>query len=189
MNSLLRPALTLFGLLMVLTGVVYPLAVTGIAQLAFSEQANGSLIHQGDRVIGSSLIGQSFADPGHFWGRPSATSRVPYDGAASTGSNLGPLHPGLHEAVETRASALQSDGHAVPIDLVTASGSGLDPHISPASARYQIARVAAARGLDEDEVQRLVIEATEEPTLGFLGAPRVNVLLLNIALDRAHPSP
>lgn len=187
MNSLLRPALTLFGLLTTLTGLVYPLAVTGIAQLAFSGQANGSLIHQGERVVGSALIGQSFTDPGHFWSRPSATGRVPYDGAASTGSNLGPLHPGLHEAVLSRVDALQADGQAVPVDLVTASGSGLDPHISPAGARYQIARVAAARGLEVQDVERLVNAAIEEPTLGFLGAPRVNVLQLNLALDRDHP--
>ena len=187
MKSLLRPALTLFGLLTILTGVVYPLAVTGIAQLAFSEQANGSLIRRGERVVGSALIGQSFTDPGSFWGRPSATSRVPYDGAASTGSNLGPLHSELHEAVQTRLSALQTEEQTVPIDLVTASGSGLDPHISPAGARHQIARVAAARGLDADDVEQLVSHATEEPTLGFLGAPRVNVLQLNLAIDEAFP--
>ena len=186
-QSTLRPAFTLFGLLTLLTGMVYPLAVTVIAQLALSEQANGSLIRQGERVVGSALIGQSFTDPGHFWSRPSATGRVPYDGAASTGSNLGPLHPGLHEAVETRVTALRADGQAVPVDLVTASGSGLDPHISPAAARYQIARVAAARGLDARDLEQLVSAAVEEPTLGFLGAPRVNVLQLNLSLDRDHP--
>ncbi len=187
-KGLFRQAISLFGLLTIVTGAVYPLAVTGVAQLALSEQANGSLLRRDGEVIGSALIGQSNSDPGHFWGRPSATSRVAYDGAASTGSNLGPLHTGLHEAIAGRAETLQASGaHPVPIDLVTASGSGLDPHISPAAARYQVERVAQARGVDVAAVERLVSELTEEPTLGLLGAPRVNVLRLNLALDAAFP--
>lgn len=187
MKSLIRPALVLFVLLSALTGLAYPLLVTGLAQLAFPEQANGSLIRRDGQVIGSALIGQSFSDPAHFWGRPSATGPMPYNAAASSGTNLGPSHPALHEAVRQRVAALrQADPQnlaPVPVDLVTASASGLDPHISRAAADHQVARVARAKGLSRDAVQQLVHQHTETPWLGFLGEPRVNVLRLNLALD------
>lgn len=187
MKSLVRPALVLFVLLSALTGLAYPLLVTGVAQMAFSEQAHGSLIRRDGQVIGSALIGQSFSDPAHFWGRPSATGPMPYNAAASSGSNLGPSHPALHEAVRQRVAALrQADPQnlaPVPVDLVTASASGLDPHISRAAADYQVARVARVKGLSRDAVQQLVHQHTENPWLGFLGEPRVNVLQLNLALD------
>jgi K+-transporting ATPase ATPase C chain len=187
MKSQLRPAITLFALLTILTGVLYPLAVTGIAQLAFPHQANGSLIEKDGAVIGSELIGQQFDDPSYFWGRPSATSPEPYNAASSSGSNLGPTNPALISAVEARVKALQAadpeNTLPIPVDLVTASASGLDPHISVASALYQVSRVASARGLDEADVVALVNQYTEGRQFGIFGEPRVNVLLLNIALN------
>jgi K+-transporting ATPase ATPase C chain len=171
----------------VITGVAYPLIVTGIAQVVFRDQANGSLIEKDGKVIGSRLIGQPFSDPKYFWSRPSATSPMPNNGASSSGSNQGPTNPALKEAVEGRVKALREAGadpkQPVPVDLVTASGSGLDPHISPAAAEYQVARVAKARSLDPQKVRDLVAQATEGRQLGFLGEPRVNVLTLNLALD------
>ncbi len=171
----------------VITGVAYPLIVTGIAQVAFNDQANGSLIEKDGKVVGSRLIGQPFSDPKYFWSRPSATSPMPYNGASSSGSNQGPTNPALKEAVEGRVKALREAGSdaskQVPVDLVTASGSGLDPHISPAAAEYQIPRVAKVRNLPEEKVRELVQKHTEGRQLGFLGEPRVNVLTLNLALD------
>jgi K+-transporting ATPase ATPase C chain len=188
MNTQFRPAITLFVLLTILTGVLYPLVVTGIAQLAFPHQANGSLIEKDGVVIGSELIGQQFDDPSYFWGRPSATSPEPYNAASSSGSNLGPTNPALISAVEARVKALQEadpdNTLPIPVDLVTASGSGLDPHISVASALYQVQRVATARGLNEADVVALVNQYTEGRQFGFLGEPRVNVLWINIALDQ-----
>jgi K+-transporting ATPase ATPase C chain len=175
----------------VLLGIVYPAAMTGISRVLFPAQASGSLVREGDRVVGSSLIGQAFDDPRYFWGRPSATGPVPYNAAASSGSNQGPLHPALHDAVEARVAALRAadpgNNAPVPIDLVTASGSGLDPHISPAAAYYQAARVARARRLSEQRIRALVDAAVEGRTLGVFGEPRVNVLLLNMELDRVTP--
>jgi K+-transporting ATPase ATPase C chain len=168
--------------LSIVTGIAYPLLVTGIAQLAFNEQANGSLILQNEKIVGSRLIGQPFSDPRYFWGRPSATSPMPYNGAASSGSNQGPTNPALKEAVEGRIKALGGPT-PVPADLVTASGSGLDPHISPAAAEYQVVRVAKARSLPEEPVRALVQEYTRGRQLGVLGEPVVNVLELNLALD------
>jgi K+-transporting ATPase ATPase C chain len=171
----------------VITGIAYPLLVTGIAQVAFRDQANGSLIEKDGKVLGSRLIGQPFSDPKYFWSRPSATSPMPYNGASSSGSNQGPTNPALTEAVEGRVKALREAGSdpskPVPVDLVTASGSGLDPHISPAAAEYQVARVAKARNVPEDRVRELVRKHTQGRQLGFLGEPAVNVLLLNLALD------
>jgi K+-transporting ATPase ATPase C chain len=173
----------------VITGVAYPLIVTGIAQVAFKEQANGSLIVKDDKVLGSRLIGQPFSDPKYFWSRASGTSPQPYNGASSSGTNQGPTNPALKEAVEGRVKALRDAGAdaatPVPVDLVTASGSGLDPHISPAAAEYQVARVAKARNLPEDKVRALVAQHTEGRQLGILGEPRVKVLELNLALDAA----
>jgi len=173
----------------VITGVAYPLIVTGIAQVAFKQQANGSLIVKDDKVLGSRLIGQPFSDPKYFWSRASGTSPQPYNGASSSGTNQGPTNPALKEAVEGRVKALRDAGAdaatPVPVDLVTASGSGLDPHISPAAAEYQVARVAKARNLPEDKVRALVVQYTEGRQLGILGEPRVNVLELNLALDAA----
>ena len=175
---------------MVVTGVAYPLIVTGIAQVVFNDQANGSLLREGDKVLGSRLIGQPFSDSKYFWSRLSATGPMPYNGAASSGSNLGPTHPALKEAVAGRVKALREAGsdvsQPVPVDLVTASGSGLDPHISPAAADYQVARVAKIRNLPEEKVRALVQKHTEGRQLGFLGEPRVNVLTLNLALDAAR---
>ncbi len=183
----LRPALVILALLTLLTGVAYPLLVTGIAQAAFPSQANGSLLRRGDKVIGSSLIGQQFEGPGYFWSRLSATAPA-YNAGASSGSNLGPLNPALKAAVKGRVDALRSadPGNAalIPVDLVTASGSGLDPHISPAAALYQVRRVASARQLDERPVKALVDAHVEGRQLGVLGEPVVNVLLLNLALDK-----
>jgi K+-transporting ATPase ATPase C chain len=185
-NHLKTATLTLI-VLSVVTGVVYPLAVTAVAQLAFPHQANGSLILGDGRAVGSALIGQPFSDPGHFWSRPSATGPVPYNAGASTGSNLGPLNPALTEAVAARVQALRDadpgNTQPVPVDLVTASGSGLDPHISPAAAEYQVSRVARVRGLDVARVRELVAQHTEPRQLGVLGEPAVNVLTLNLALD------
>lgn len=171
----------------VLLGVAYPLLVTGAANLLFPWQATGSLIERDGKAIGSALIGQPFDDPRYFWGRPSATSPMPYNGASSSGSNLGPLNPGLVEAVRARVEKLRAadpgNDAPVPADLVTASASGLDPHISPEGARYQVGRVAKARGLDRERIAALVARHTEGRQLGFLGEPRVNVLRLNVALD------
>ena len=188
-EGLLRPAIVLFVLLSVVTGLLYPLAVTGVAQLTMPAAANGSLVVRDGQVVGSTLIGQSFADPKHFWGRPSATGPMSHNAAASSGSNLGPMNPALADAVKARIEALRAadpgNTAAVPVDLVTASASGLDPHISRAAADYQLARVARARALPEPELKRLLDQHTEWPVLGFLGEPRVNVLLLNLALDAA----
>jgi potassium-transporting ATPase KdpC subunit len=189
MNSQLRPALTIFLFLTLITGVVYPLAVTGIAQTLFPHQANGSLIHVDGRLYGSELIGQQFDDPKYFWGRPSATA---YNAAASSGSNLAPTNPVLHEMVQARIDALKladpGNRLRIPVDLVTTSASGLDPHISVAAALYQVHRVAAARGVSEADVQSLVDANMEGRQFGFLGELRVNVLLLNLALDGIKPS-
>lgn len=183
----LRPALVVFIALTLITGVAYPLLVTAIAQVAFPRQANGSVIEVNGRVVGSALIGQAFDGPGYFWSRPSATN-PPYNGASSAGSNLGPTNPELFRLVAQRVEKLRAahpdQKGLVPVDLVTASGSGLDPHISPAAAEYQIGRVAKARGLPKEQVRQLVQEHTEGRTFGLLGEPRVNVLLLNLALDR-----
>jgi K+-transporting ATPase ATPase C chain len=188
MKTLIRPAVSLFVLLTVITGVVYPLAVTGVAKMAFPAQAAGSLIVKDGKPVGSSLIGQNFSDPKYFWGRPSATSPMAYNGTGSGGSNLGPLNPALVDAVKGRVEALKAadpgNESTVPVDLVTASGSGLDPHISVAAAQYQAARVARVRGLAPDVVQALIARHTEGRLLGVLGEARVNVLELNIGLDR-----
>ena len=187
MKEHIRPALTMLAMLTLLTGLVYPLAVTGLAQLLFPHQANWSLLLRDGKVIGSELIGQYFDEPKYFWGRPSATSPFPYNAAASGGSNLGPTNPVLIEGIRARVAALRAadpgNDAQVPVDLVTASGSGLDPHISPAAAQYQVKRVARARGLDEGTVKALMTKYTEERQFGFLGERRVNVLKLNLALD------
>lgn len=189
-TPLLRPALVLFLVLSVITGLLYPLAITGAARLLFPDQAAGSLVvHQG-RVVGSSLIGQHFTRPEHFWGRPSATAPTPYNASASGGSNLGPRNPAQIDAVRQRIQALreadpQQTG-PIPVDLVTASGSGLDPHISRAAAEYQVSRVARASGLPVATVAALVEVHTEGRWLGLVGEPRVNVLRLNLALDAAR---
>jgi K+-transporting ATPase ATPase C chain len=168
----------------VITGVAYPLLVTGISQALFKDQANGSLIEKDGKVVGSALIGQPFSDPKYFWGRPSATSPMPYNGAASSGSNQGPTNPALKEAVEGRIKD-HGGKTPVPADLVTASGSGLDPHISPAAAEYQVSRVSKARSVPEARLRELIAQHTEGRQLGILGEPRVNVLRLNLALDAA----
>ncbi|HVP12802.1 MAG TPA: potassium-transporting ATPase subunit KdpC [Phycisphaerae bacterium] len=187
MWSLLRPGLTLFILLTVITGLLYPAVTTGLGRLLFPDQAAGSLITKDGKLVGSELIGQNFSAPQYFWGRLSATTPNPYNGAASAGSNFGPLNPALLEAVKARIAALQASGATpntpIPVDLVTASGSGLDPHITPAAAYYQVDRVARARGLNAGRVKQLIDTQTERPWLGFLGEPRVNVLKLNLALD------
>lgn len=187
MKDQLRPALTMLLLLTVLTGLVYPLTVTGLAQVFFPDQANGSLIVREGTMIGSKLIGQYFDKPEYFWSRPSATAPFPYNAGASGGSNLGPANPALIEAVKTRIAALRAadpgNDLPIPVDLVTTSGSGLDPHISPAAALYQMKRVARARNLDETTVKKLVAEHTEERQFGLLGERRVHVLQLNLALD------
>lgn len=184
----LKPALLMLALMTVITGAAYPLLVTGVAQAVFPSQANGSLIEQDGKIVGSTLIGQPFTDPKYFWSRPSATGPTPYNAGASSGSNLGPLNPALEAAVQARIDALKAadPGNAapIPVDLVTASGSGLDPHISPAAAAYQVGRVARARGLEIGAVRNLVAAHTEGRAFGVLGEPRVNVLGLNLALDR-----
>ncbi len=191
MSNYLKPAAILLLLLTVLTGVIYPVIVTAFAQIFYPEQANGSLIkEQSGNLRGSTLIGQAFSDPKYFWGRPSATSPYANNAAASSGSNLGPTNPALIEAVKARINALQAadpDNHAlVPVDLITASGSGLDPHISPAAANYQISRIAKVRRIELKKLQALVHVHTEGRQWYFLGEPRVNVLTLNLALDNLH---
>jgi K+-transporting ATPase ATPase C chain len=185
--TLFRPALVLLTLLSVVTGVAYPLAVTAAARIVFPSQASGSLVVRDGVPVGSSLIGQPFEDPRYFWGRLSATAPFPYNAGASSGSNLGPLNPALVDAVGARVKALRDagggDDRPIPADLVTASGSGLDPHISPAAAAWQVPRVARARGLSPAAVQATVVRHTEGRQLGFLGEPRVNVLAVNLALD------
>lgn len=186
MKNTLRPALVLFFVLTILTGMVYPLLVTGLAQSLFPAQAHGSLVLRDGKVVGSTLIGQSFTDPAYFWGRPSATSPMANNAAASSGANQSPTNPALLDAVKARVAALRaadpSNRYAIPVDLVTASSSGLDPHISLAAAQYQVGRVARARQLSTDVVQGLVDQARERPVLGLLGEPVVNVLQLNLAL-------
>jgi potassium-transporting ATPase KdpC subunit len=184
----LRPALVIFGLLTVITGVLYPGFVTVAGRMLFPQQAAGSVIWRDGHAVGSQLLGQPFSDAGHFWSRPSATTPQPYNGAISSGSNLAATNPALVQAVRERIAALRAadpgNGWPVPVDLVTASGSGLDPQISPAAARYQVARVARARGLQEAVVAALVERSIEGRTLGALGEPRVNVLQLNLSLDK-----
>ncbi|BCT68424.1 potassium-transporting ATPase subunit KdpC [Nitrosospira sp. NRS527] len=190
MKNLLRPAIVLFIGLTLITGGIYPLLTTAIGKTLFSRQTEGTLIEKDGKVIGSVLIGQHFTEPKYFWGRPSATSPYPNNATASSGSNQGPLNPALVDAVKHRISALQQadpgNGLPVPIDLVTASASGLDPEISPAAARYQINRVARARNLPPARIGELVIQHTEGRQLAVLGEPRVNVLKLNLALDTLH---
>jgi K+-transporting ATPase ATPase C chain len=187
MRTLIRPVLVLFLILSAITGIAYPLVVTGLARVLFPAQAHGSLIVSDGRVVGSQLIGQSFSDPKYFWGRPSATTPQPYNGLASGGSNLGPLNPALAEAIRPRIAALRTadpgNSAPVPVDLVTASASGLDPEISLAAARYQVARVARVRGLPVADVEALLAAHARARFLGLFGEPRVNVLELNLALD------
>ena len=191
MKNTLRPALTLLVLLSALTGIVYPVVVSGVARTLFPEQAAGSLIVQDGKTVGSALIGQNFTSPKYFWGRPSATGPQPYNAAASSGSNQGPLNPALADTVKARAEALKAadPGNTLPVpaDLVMASASGLDPHISPEAARYQLERVARARQLPAAQVQQLVAQHTEGRQWGLFGEPRVHVLKLNLALDALRP--
>ena len=190
MNAIVRPALVLFVVLTALTGIAYPLLVTGISQVAFADQAAGSLLQRDGKTVGSALIGQNFSDPKYVWGRPSATGPMPYNASNSSGSNQGPLNPALTDAVKGRIDALRAADPAntapVPVDLVTASGSGLDPHISVAAAHFQAARVAKARNLPLPLVQQLIEQQSKGRLFGFLGEPRVNVLQLNLALDSAR---
>ena len=180
-------AIRLFIVLTIVTGILYPLVVTGIAQTAFKSQANGSLISKNGKVVGSKLIGQQFEDPKYLWGRPSATSPVPYNAAASGGSNLGPTNPDLIKGIQDRVKALKdadsSNINPVPTELVTSSGSGLDPHISVTSAEYQVSRIAKARGIQAEKIKALIESQTQKRTLGLLGEPTVNVLEFNLALD------
>lgn len=190
MKTLIRPAISLFVLLSIVTGIAYPLVVTGIAKASFPEAASGSLIVKDGKAVGSHLIGQNFTDPKYFWGRPSATGPVPYNAAASSGSNQGLLNPALSDAVKGRIATLKAtdpdNPRPIPADLVNASASGLDPHISPAAAEYQIERVAKARRLDPSVLKALVAKNTEDRQWGVFGEPRVNVLELNLALDLLH---
>lgn len=187
MYAQIRTGLIVVGSFMLLTGIVYPMAVTGIGQMLFPHQANGSLIEVNGQVVGSELIGQSFTDPKYFWGRPSATAPFPYNASASSGSNLGPANPALEQAVRQRIESLRSadpkNDLPIPVDLVTASASGLDPHISVAAALYQARRVARERGLSEAQIRLLIARYAEGRQMGVLGEPRVNVLMLNLALD------
>ena len=187
MRSHIRPAIVSIAIFTILTGVIYPLVVTGIAQVVFPYQANGSLIVQQGQVMGSELIGQSFDDLRYFWSRPSATSPFPYNAAASAGSNLGPTNPSLIDGVNARIAALKAsdplNNSSIPVDLVTSSGSGLDPNISIAAALYQAPRIAKARGISEEQVKTLIDRYTQDRQFGVLGEPRVNVLELNLALD------
>lgn len=187
MSTIVRPVLVLFGVLTVVCGLVYPAVVAGIGRAAFARQAQGSLVFHAGQPVGSSLIGQAFSAPRYFWGRPSATMPMPYNGAGSAGSNLGPTNPALIDAVKARIAALRradpGNRQPVPVDLVTASASGLDPDISLAAARYQAARVAAARRLPEQQVRLLIEALGHDRVLGLFGEPRVNVLALNLALD------
>jgi K+-transporting ATPase ATPase C chain len=193
MRGQLRPALLVLILFTVITGVLYPLAVTGLAQVLFPGRANGSILERGGRPVGSALVGQSFTARGYFWGRPSSTSGHPYNAAASGGENAGPTNPEMLAAVKARVAALRAadPGNAapVPVDLVTGSGSGLDPEISPAAALFQAGRVARARGLTDARVRALIERYTRGRTVGVLGEPRVNVLKLNLALDSVRPLP
>lgn len=190
MRRQLRIALIFLGLFTVITGIIYPLVVTGIAQALFHHQANGSLIEENGKSLGSELIGQPFSDPKYFWGRLSATAPFPYNAAASSGSNYGPTNPALREAVQARIDALKAvdpgNNKPIPVDLVTYSASGLDPHISIAAANYQVPRVARYRGLSEEQVYTLLNHFTEGRQFGMLGEPRVNVLQLNLALDEVR---
>jgi K+-transporting ATPase KdpC subunit len=185
-----RPAIIFMLLFTGITGVLYPLAVTGVAQLVFPGKANGSLMQRDGKSIGSELIGQPFSDPRYFWGRLSATSPYPYNAGSSTGSNYGPLNSALLDGAQKRIHDLQAadpqNTHPIPVDLVTASGSGLDPHISLAGALYQLPRVARVRNMSEEAVRALVDQYTEGRQLGFLGEPRIDVLKLNVALDEVH---
>lgn len=187
---LIRPAVGLLVLMTILLGIIYPLLITGVAKVAFPSRAEGSLIYKEGNLIGSTLIGQSFSDPKYFWGRPSATSPQPYNGVASSGSNLGPLNSALIDQVKANAKALHDadpqNQQPIPVDLVTASASGLDPEISPAAAQYQAARVARARNQSAAQVQALIKKHESGRFLGFIGEQRVNVLELNLALDRIH---
>jgi K+-transporting ATPase ATPase C chain len=187
MTALIRQATAMLLMMTLITGVVYPLAVTSIAQLAFARTANGSIIDRDGKPLGSELIGQPFSDPKYFWSRPSATTPFAYNAASSSGSNLGPTNPALADAAKRRIDALHAadpdNAAPIPVDLVTASASGLDPHISPAAAQYQIARVARIRSVPQAHVAELVTHATQGRQLGVLGEPRVNVLELNLALD------
>ena len=193
MNALLRPALSLFLLLSVLTGIVYPLMVTALGQLLFADAANGSIVTIDGKAVGSAMIGQQFASPGYFWGRPSATGPYAYNGAVSGGSNLGPLNPALTEEVKARIEALRAadpgNTQPVPIDLVTASASGLDPEISLAAAHFQASRVARLREMSPAQLDQLIERLAQRPWLGIFGEPRVNVLRLNLALDDAQQAP
>jgi len=186
----LRPAFSLLVAMTLILGLVYPLAITGLSRLLFPHQAQGSLMISDGKLMGSTLIGQSFSDPGHFWGRPSATTPQPYNGLASNGSNLGPLNPALLDQVKNYAKTLRDadpgNQAPIPVDLVTASASGLDPEISLAGARYQTPRVARARGIPTAQVERLIAAHMRGRLLGFIGEPRVNVLELNLALDAKH---
>jgi K+-transporting ATPase ATPase C chain len=190
MGKILRQSIVLLALLTIVTGVVYPLVAMGIAQVLFPNAANGSLIERDGKVAGSELIGQAFSDPKYFWSRPSATTPFADNSAASTGSNLGPTNPALADTVKQRIEALRAadpgNMAAVPADLVTASASGLDPHISPAAAEYQVARVERVRGVPASDIRKLVAASTQGRTFGILGEARVNVLLLNLALDGRH---
>jgi K+-transporting ATPase ATPase C chain len=190
LTRLARPAVSLLIVMTVLVGLLYPLVVTVVAKTAFRSEADGCLVYQDGKLIGSTLIGQSFSDPKHFWGRPSATTPQPYNGLGSTGSNLGPLNPALLKQVEDNVKALRAadpdNRLPVPVDLVTASASGLDPHITPAAAYYQAARVARARSLPVGQVEALIAAHEESALLGVLGERRINVLELNLALDRLH---